>query len=110
MCGGHKGRISCVLKETIMKVVRKLATAGAVLCALGLPGAAMSSGAYASSSPADASGEKTVVYNAPALGWSQWDLPPKMTCPADAPYMLKQHYNPGSGFRNAYGASTPPSA
>jgi hypothetical protein len=26
-----------------------------------------------------------------------------MTCPADAPYLLRKSYNPGSGFRNAYG-------
>ena len=83
-----------------MKVVQKLAAVGAVLSALGLAGAAMASGAYASPSQVDASVEKKMVYNGPALGWSQFDMPPKMDCPADAPYMLNQQFNQGSGFRN----------
>jgi hypothetical protein len=86
-----------------MKVVHKLATVGAVVAAAALAGAGMASGSHASSSQADASVEKTVVYNGPSLGWNQFDLPPKLTCPADAPYMLNQAYNPGSGFRMARG-------
>ena len=86
-----------------MKAVHKLATVGAVLSAAALAGAGMAGGAHASSSQADQSVEKTVVYNGPPLGWSQYDLPPRMTCPADAPYLLKQEYNPGSGFRNYWG-------
>ena len=86
-----------------MKVVHKLATVGAVLAAAALAGAGMASGAHAWSSQANPSVEKKMVYNGPTLGWSQFDLPPKMTCPADAPYMLKQRYNEGSGFRNTYG-------
>ena len=86
-----------------MKVVHKLATVGAVVAAAALAGAGMASGAHVSSSQADTSVDKTVVYNGPSLGWSQYDLPPKLTCPADAPYLLNQAYNPGSGFRNAAG-------
>jgi hypothetical protein len=82
-----------------MKVVHKLATVGAGLAAAGLTVAATASGSHASSSQADTSIEKTRTIIGQPMTFLQTQFIPQVMCPVDAPYVLNQQYNQGSGFR-----------
>ena len=82
-----------------MKVVHKLATVGAVLAAAGLTVAATASGSHASSSQADMSIERTRTVIGQPMKFLESQFIPKVMCPVDAPYVLNQQYNQGSGFR-----------
>ena len=86
-----------------MKLVHKIATVGAVLAAAGLTAAATASASHASSSQAGTSIEKTRTVNGQPMKFLQSAYIPKVMCPVDAPYVLNQQYNPGSGFRNIPG-------
>jgi len=55
--------------------------------------------AHSQSPRTTASDTTTVTWHSPKLP-SLWSIYlPKMSCPADYPYMLDQRYNGGSGFR-----------
>jgi hypothetical protein len=84
-----------------MKVVHKLATVGAVLAAAGLAGGVMATASHASQAGTSVERTRTVIGQ--PMTWGQSQFIPKVTCPVDAPYVLKKQYNTDNGFRNGSG-------